>query len=733
MQKLFALGILVYLVTFSDALSQNLEDKVTTQANVGMTINNLGLIGNAFRGSYSQKNYPSCQYPSGSSIEHLFQGGIWIGAFKSSRKKVINPNGSDSILVKSMLGPYVSTACFDSPTGYSAGSSNFEFTAVSSGISEKSSLPQSSNYRSDAVSHQDFSTKFTDKNFSIPGSGNPPRLIPGHNNPLGVEVQLDSYNWNHSFANFFVVLNYTIKNIGLDTLDSLHVGQYYNAVVRNVSRTTPSGTAFFNKGGNGFEDSLFMGYVFDATGDVGYTESYLGIKFLGAEKPGSGSQAKVFVPGNKLESPFKVNFQTWLFGSSDPDFFPPPNDPDRFSRMSKGLQFKSDWDQSGLGRSIRSIIRVPGNRTNVLSCGNLRSLNPGESMSVAFAVVCAKKDNSEGLANGLDTKIQRQNLTANALWAQTAYNGEDANADGILSPEEDQNQNFKIDRYILPSPPDVPRTKVVSRNNKVDIFWADNSENSIDPISKEKDFEGYKLYKSSFGFDIKPTIDLQNSYELIAEWDKEGNAIAYNTGLKKIKMKQDTMFPGDSILYNYKYTIENLQNGWQHAVALTAFDKGSAKNNLGSLETSQKSNQFFVFTGTAGNEIPETEKPFVYPDPYYSGAAWQGSSTRPEDGKLYFANLPARCEVRIFTTAGDQIDEFTHDASTYNGSESWFKTYSTFSQDKADPDKRVFSGGEHDWNLLSKDSQIISRGLYLFSVKDLKTGKFYTGKFTIIK
>ncbi len=730
-QLLFVLILIFYFHHIG--LGQNLEEKITTQANVSMTINNLGLIGNAFRGSYTQKKYASCQYPAGSNIEHMFQGGLWVGAYKSKRTRVLPQGATDSILVKSMLGPNVSTACFDSPTGYSAGSSNFEFTSLSSGITERSSLPQSQVYRPDAISHQDYITTFTDKSFSIPGSGNPPRLIPGHNIPLGLDVKLESYNWNFSFANFFVILNYTIKNVSSDTLDSLHVGQYYNAVVRNVSRTLPSGTAFFNKGGNGFEDSLNMGYVFDATGDPGFTESYIGIKFLGAERILPGTQGEVFIPRNTLQSRFKTNFQTWLFGSSDPKFFPPPNDPDRFSRMSKGLQYEINWNNSGLGIPVRELLKKPSNRTNVLSVGNFTSLNPGESISVVFSVVCAKKDNSEGLPNTADTEIQRQNLKANALWAQTAYNGEDINGNGILEPQEDNNKNGVIDRYILPSPPDVPLTKVVSGKNKVDIYWSSNSENSVDPISKEKDFEGYKLYKSSFGFDMQPTVDLQDSYELIAQWDKSGNAISYNTGFQKIKLKSDTMFEGDSVRYSYKFTINNLQSGWQHVIALAAFDKGSPKNNLGQLETSQKSNQFLVFPGTVGNEIPESEKPFVYPDPYYSGAAWQGASTRPEDGKLYFANLPARCEVRIFTTAGDLIDQFTHDAATYQGEESWFKTYSTFTAGNSNEDKRVFSGGEHDWNLLSKDSQIISRGLYLFSVKDLKTGKFYTGKFTIIK
>jgi hypothetical protein len=728
--------IFVFLLQENCVLGQLLDEKVTSQANIGMTINNLGLIGNAFRGSYTQKQFPSCEFPVGSSIEHMFQGGIWVGAYKSSRRKQANPDTSagqpDSILVKSMLGPYVSTACFDSPVGYSTGSRNFEFTPVSNSISERSSLPQRESYRPDAISHQDLITTATDKNKFIPGT-NPPLPVSEHLFPLNVDVKLESYNWNFSFANFFVILNYSIKNIGTDTLDSLHIGQYYNAVVRNVSRTAPVGTAFFNKGGNGYADSLYMGYVFDAAGDPGFTESYVGVKFLGAEKQENGRQ-KVFIPGKNPQSNFKVNFQTWLFGSSDPKFFPPPNDPDRYSRMSKGLNWESTWDNvPPPGESIRSVINKPGNRTNVLSVGNLKSLNPGESITVVFAVVCAKKNNEEGLPNSIDTKIQRSNLEANALWAQTAFNGNDRNGDGILSPDEDPEGGGIIKRYILPSPPDVPVTKVIAENNRISIFWKKNAESSIDPISKEVDFEGYKLYKSAFAFDIRPTIDLQNNFELVGQWDKAGNAIGFNTGFKGIALPRDTVFEGDSGRYSYGFTFPAMQNGWQHVIALTSFDRGSASNNLGQLETSQKSNQFLVFPGTRSNENLDKNAPFAYPDPYYSGAAWEGSSTRPEDRKLYFANLPQRCEVRIFTMAGDLVDVFTHDGSTYQGSEGWYKTYSKFSSDPNEPDKRVFSGGEHAWDLLSKSSQIISRGLYLFSVKDLNSGEFKTGKFTIIK
>jgi hypothetical protein len=440
------------------------------------------------------------------------------------------------------------------------------------------------------------------------------------------------------------------------------------------------------------------------------------------------------VAGKTADSPFKSNFQTWLFGSSDPKFFPPPNDPDRFSRMSKGLQFESNWSAAEPpAEPIRNIIKKPGNRTNVLSVGNFQRLNPGETLSVVFSVICAKKDNSENLPNTENTAIQRRNLLANALWAQTAFNGEDANGNGILETEEDLNQNGLIDRYILPSPPDVPAAKIIAGDQSVDVYWAANSENSVDPISKEKDFEGYRIYKSSFGFDTKSSIDIQNSYELAGEWDKKGNAIGFDTGLESILLRSDTLFEGDTNVYRYHFRFEALQNGWQHAIALTAFDRGSVKNNLGPLETSRSTSQFLVFPGKKPNADMEGNKPFAYPDPYYAGASWQGVSTRPEDGKLYFANLPARCEITIFSAAGDVIDQFLHDASVYRGSDGWFKTYSSFSQDPGIQDKRVFSGGEHDWDLLSRDSQIISRGLYLFSVKDLNNNQVQTGKFTIIK
>jgi hypothetical protein len=267
---------------------------------------------------------------------------------------------------------------------------------------------------------------------------------------------------------------------------------------------------------------------------------------------------------------------------------------------------------------------------------------------------------------------------------------------------------------------------VIPNDHQIDVYWNKGSEYSVDPISNKQDFEGYRLYKTSVGFDVKDVVDIAKELKIVAEYDQPGNTMSYNTGFAEVALATPVTFAPDTTKYHYKYTFANVQNGWQHAISLTAFDTGDPVNNLESLESSPLANMVRVFAGKPGNDGFENGDPFVYPNPYYAGASWEGASTFEEDRKVMVANLPSRCEVRIYTVAGDFVDEFTHEEA-YSGDDiRWFTTYS-------DPAKTRFSGGEHAWDLLSKDNQIIARGIYVFSVKDLATGKIFKGKFVVIK
>ena len=686
--------ILVVGRLFSQA---SFEEKVTSASNVAMTINNLGLIGNSFGGSFDVLGYPSCEFPANSGIEHIFEGGLWVGA------KI---NGSK----------YVSTGAIDAPAGYSTGRSGFEFSAeVGANLEERSSLFNSPFFHPNSISHQDFRADFSDKNILIPGTN---IQIQNHTNPLGLTVHFESYNWNFPFANFFVILNYRITNTGNDFLEEPMIGFWMDGVVRNVNITRPGGTAFYNKSGNGYLDTLYMAYEFDANGDVPFTNSYVGLKYLGAE-----DNYGFHHPA--LDTAFKDHYNTWLFqDQGNPLYFFPTTDNQRYDKMGFGLNRFApplqDWETQ-----IRPTIKQPGNRSSLFAAGPFNTLAPGESIDVAFAIVCAKKADDGNLTSE-DSYAQKDNLIKNAFWAQTAYNGEDVNFNGILDIDEDRDGNGRITRYILPSPPDIPIVRVVPKSNAIEVYWSDNAEKSIDPISKKLDFEGYRLYKTRLGFDVLESADVANSLRLVAQFDKPGNALFYDNGFSQVLLDTPRTFEGDTNTYRYKYVFDGIQNGWQHAIAVTGFDQGDEVNNLQSLESSTLANLKRVFPGTVGNTGYDNGDPFVYPNPYYAGASWEGSSSLEEDRKIVFANLPSRSKVRVYTVAGDLVDVIEHDESYAGEDIQWFSTYS-------DPENAQFSGGEHGWDLLSKDNQIIARGIYLFSVEDLDTGKIFKGKFVVIK
>ncbi len=667
-------------------LNKTLDDdnsKFTNIGNIGLTVTNFGTYGHGFSLWPEQ---PSCEYPLGSGIEHIFDGGLWIGGFLSS----------DS-LGNNKSGPFVTTGAVDAASVSSRGG-GFEFTnKPGSRVIERSSLSDSPFFSPDAVSHQDFVMDYADTSRTLSNG----EFIPNHN-PLGVVVHQETYAWNFPFANFFVIMNYWIKNVSDKYIDSVFVGLWTDTVVRNTNITSPRiGGAFFNKGGNGYIDSLHVAYEFDATGDVGFTDSYIGIQFLGSNA-----------------SYDSVNFVSWQFrNTTDPNFFAPQEDIHRYRKMNG--YFGGD-NRYGQGVSP-AVLKQPSNRSVMISAGPFKQIAPGDSVNVTFAIVAAKKFGGDPAS--LDTEEQKKNLYINAGWALRAYNGEDKNGNGVLDPGEDQNGDGLLTRYVLPAPPLSPKVKVVPLSQKVEIYWDKRAENSIDPISSKKDFEGYRIYRTNTGFDLTASQNLLEAFVKVAEFDSANNDIGFNTGFGQIELNEPVQFPGDTTKYYYKFTINNLLNGWQYVYSVTAFDEGDPENKLESLESSLLTGATRILPGTPPTS-DENVQVGVYPNPYYGTAFWDGNSERLR--KIYFYNLPAECEITIYTLAGDVVKRIYHNQQSNGSDLRWFET---FSKDG----NQVMTGGEHAWDLVTDNDQAIATGLYLFSVKDRKTGNIKLGKFLIIK
>ena len=538
------------------------------------------------------------------------------------------------------------------------------------------------------------------------------QVIPEHI-PLGIAVHQETYAWNFPFADFFVILNYTIKNTSSKLLDSVYIGLWTDTVVRNTKLTgRPSGSAFYTHGGNGYVDSLNMGYEFDVNGDPGFTDSYIGIMYLGS----TPEINNYFITSTGDTLPAN-NFNSWTHSNTtDPNYFAPQDD---FSRYRKMQGFFGGNNRYGDGIDPNSLKQA-SNRSITITHGYYSSISPGDSINVVFAIVCAKKFGTDPAA--LDTKEQRTNLYSNADWALRAYFGNDRNRNGILEPSEDIFGDGKIHRYVLPAPPTSPVVKVVPGNNNATIYWDKRAEISIDPISGKKDFAGYKVYRTQTGFDLTENQDILKSLLLLTQVDTAG-ITGYNTGFHSVELPEPVTFPNDTIKYYYKVEVPDLLNGWQYLFTVTAFDKGDPTNNLEPLESSLLTNVKRILPGTPPNEN-EGKEIGVYPNPYYGNALWDGSSERLR--KIYFFNLPSECEITVYTLAGDIVKRMEH-SSTQNGSEiRWFEQY-------AGDGKQQFAGGEHAWDLITDNDQAIATGLYLFTVKNINDGNIKTGKFLVIK
>jgi hypothetical protein len=683
--KLFVVFSFIFLFTtlvhssyFPFKIADDVNNKFTNVGNIAMTITNYGTIGNGF---VNFPNQPSCQFPINSGIEHMFVGGIWFGGIKNGQIKV-------------------TTAAIDVSSANRT--EGFEFTnAPGAGILERSSLQNSPNYRPDAISHQDFVCEFFDTNLFAGTT-----QIQNHN-PLGIKVLLESYAYDLNFANSFVILNYKIINIGYrgdnSPIDSIYIGMWSDAVVRNTNITPPGGTSFYNKGGNGWIDTLRMAYEFDINGDPGFTDSYIGLKLLGTDpKP--------------LNEPLddKTHFTIWQFrNTNDPVYFSPTSDNTDINNGQGRYGKLKGFLAPGIvidSNRINFLRTAPGNRSALVSYGPYR--NPDSSpftlnylqdtINFVFGVICAKKNGTD--PPSLDSDFQKHNLYTAASWCQRAYDG----------------------GYKLPSPPDIPKLRAEIESQKVTLYWAANAEASIDPISNIQDFEGYRIYRTNAGDDLTFTQDIQSQLRLIAEFDSAGNNISNNTGFGFIKMNEPVYFEGDTTTYWYKFEFPNQLNGFQYIYTVTAFDKGDVTENLESLESSLLANAQRIIVGTPANDNADAEVG-VYPNPYYAGAYWDGGGTKKEVlRKMYFYNLPSQCEISIWTLSGDLVDKFDHDAATYSGGDmEWFNTFSD--------GKQKFAGGEHAWDLITRNDQAIASGLYIFTVKNKKTGDIKKGKFLIVK
>jgi hypothetical protein len=155
---------------------------------------------------------PSFEFPAGSGLEYLFQGGIWIGAIVNDT--IYTSVGMDGWQWIFEMWP---DAC---PQG---------------AITERSTNPTVSCYSPDAISHQDIIAVYTDTCAEPPLCPWCPDPWDNRDHfPLNVRVTQKSYSWNIPGFDKFIIAEYIIKNIGNYLLSQIYIGFYMDADIMHI-------------------------------------------------------------------------------------------------------------------------------------------------------------------------------------------------------------------------------------------------------------------------------------------------------------------------------------------------------------------------------------------------------------------------------------------------------------------------------------------------------------------
>jgi hypothetical protein len=222
--------------------------------------------------------------------------------------------------------------------------------------------------------------------------------------------------------------------------------------------------------------------------------------------------------------------------------------------------------------------------------------------------------------------------------------------------------------------------------------------------------------------DMREDIYLALVDDKLIPLDRHGGQVAISDTTKLADLKKARL-----ARRFYTSSITNPPKGIEYYVAITAFDRGMPSNDLDYLETGRDAdaNMKVFFPGALAKQ--NMKNIYVVPNPYLGSSKFDGRRENDRKGdkskRLWFVNLPEKCTIRIYTLAGDLVDEIKHEGA--------------YEEDVINISKASTLGltadGIHAWDLLSKHNQIIAAGVYLFSVENKANGDIKVGKFVIIK
>lgn len=545
---------------------------------VSLGVTNYGTYGDGFiqgvaLDCFTGAHVASCEYPKGSGVDYLFAGSFWIGAIVGSDTLV--SMGADGWQNCREMDPEAS------PIG---------------DMQKRSIIDPSSPEYIGAKSEQDYISVYTDRYTSgvvgmCTGSNDPVNGLQFR--PLNLEITERSYAWSYSYAQDFVLFDYTIQNMGTHNLSKVYIGIYNDGDVGMLSdpnrylddntgfkRDVPTPAAFTG-GCSGWKDTVNLAWIADNDGN------------WNQQIPATGV-ASMRIVRTPIDSMF-VSYNWWVSnGSPSLDYGPqrvatyrdlgtggrgtPEGERNKYHFISNN---EFDYDQAFTCDSAFAEGWEPFNNSALcyqiskgydtrylLSFGPF-NVGPGQSLPVSFAYVMGAgfhradhKDNGKYLTDPTlfnarlwYSNLDFSNLALNAIWAGWIYDnpGYSTTGTGFKGNYRVCNAGGKPDTLYytgdgIPdfrgaAPPPAPTIWLYSENRQLRVrFNGLRSETTVGIFSHVRDFEGYRVYLSlderAASFSLIESFDLLDFNKYVYDANAPGGA-AYQ--LLSIPFKLDSL------------------------------------------------------------------------------------------------------------------------------------------------------------------------------------------------
>lgn len=561
---------------------------------IALGISNFGIIG---RGSSDQiadpltgDDMPSLSYPQGYPNTYLYEGQLWVGAIVG-RDTLVSTGGGPEDEVREFW-----------PDAYPDG--DIQYRSIKD--------PDAPEY-TDAVSQQDFVATYYDtlRNTALSGYD---YYSKRYHVPMGLKVTQESYAWGYDYAEDFVLFDYKVANIGINTMKNVYIGLYFdNDIGRDYQYIGSDDICGFSRAARsqyiaGLMDTINIAWAADNDGDPNAAGA------LTHYSPTAVVATRILrTPSDSLH--FSYN---WWVSSyrSDEDWGPrkaetpddpfrlfsgflgtPASDADKYYMMSHD-EFDYNQSEISINHSASGWLPPPSNAARIAAGADIRyllsigpfNMEPGDILPFTFTIAAG---------DSFHSGYSLTDLNLNALWAGWIYDnpGVDTDGDGYMGKYHiycidsifvgvDTTYIGSIIQYDtiwgcqrgdtmfyagdgIPdfkgaSPPPSPKMRLYPRigeynQGEIEILWNGRlCETSLDQFSQKIDFEGYRVYISISGrvddFTLVTSYDIEN-YD---RWEYDNLDKIWEINNQPYTLKTLKKYYGDSFDPDKYYNTDNL-------------------------------------------------------------------------------------------------------------------------------------------------------------------------------